>query len=148
MNTLQLKPGDKIGVFVYDGVQGNKALIEEVSKVSPTGFVTLKSGTRYTPKGKEIGAIDDRTYLCTVEEAQAVIDKAKQRQQQKEEEYKAYLASPEGKRNKAAASAVNAAIKALNQYGWYAGIDGHMDVMESEIEQIIKRYLSEHDPIN
>ncbi|MHC5832946.1 MAG: hypothetical protein ACYT04_97425, partial [Nostoc sp.] len=69
------------------------------------------------------------------------------RKQQKEEEYKAYIASPEGRCDKAAASAVNAAIKVVNQYGWYADIDGHMDAMESEIEQIIKKYVSEHKPI-
>lgn len=148
MNTLQLKPGDKIGVFFYDDKRGTKAVIEEVAKVSPTGVVTLKSGTRYTSKGKEIGALGDPTYLCTVEKAQSLIDKAAQRQQQNEEEYKAYLASPEGRRDKAAALAVKAAIKTLNQYGWYADIDGQMDAMESEIEQIIKKYVSEHDSIN
>jgi hypothetical protein len=148
MNTSELKPGDKIGVFFYDGTRGTKALIEEVAKVSPTGVVTLKSGTRYTPKGKEIGALGDPTHLCTVEKAQSVIDKAAQRKQQKEEDYKAYLASPEGRRDKAAALAVQSAIKTLNQYGWYADVDGHMDALESEIEQIIKKYLSEHDPIN
>ncbi|MCC5640868.1 hypothetical protein LC593_34590 [Nostoc sp. CHAB 5844] len=148
MNTSELKPGEKIGVFFYDDKRGTKAVIEEIAKVSPTGVVTLKSGTRYTSKGKEIGALGDPTYLCTVEKAQAVIDKAAQRQQQKEEEYKAYLASPEGRRDKAAALAVQAAIKALNQYGWYADVDGHMDAMESELEQIIKKYLSEHEPIN
>ncbi|HEY9803250.1 MAG TPA: hypothetical protein V6D25_23100 [Leptolyngbyaceae cyanobacterium] len=148
MNTLELKPGDKIGVFFYDDKRGTKAVIEEIDKISPTGIVTLKSGTRYTKYGKEVGALGDPTYLCTVEKATAVIEKAAQRQQQKEEEYKAYLVSPEGRRDKAAALAVQAAIKALNQYGWYADVDGHMDAMESELEQIIKKYLSEHDPIN
>jgi hypothetical protein len=146
MNTLELKPGDKIGVFFYDDKRGTKAVIEEVDKVSPTGIVTLKSGTRYTSKGTEIGALGDPTYLCTTEKAQAVIEKAEQRKQQKEEEYKAYIASPEGRRDKVAASAVNAASKVLNQYGWYADVDGQMDGMESEIEQIIKKYVSEHEP--
>lgn len=148
MNTLQLNPGDKIGVFFYDDKRGTKAVIEEIAKVSPTGIVTLKSGTRYTSQGKEIGALGDPTYLCTVEKATAVIEKAEQRQQQNKEEYKAYLASPEGRRDKAATLAVKAAIKSINQYGWYADVDGHMDVMEAEIEQIIKKYLSEHEPIN
>ncbi|BAY14221.1 hypothetical protein [Calothrix sp. NIES-2098] len=148
MNTLELKSGDKIGVFFYDDKRGSKALIEEIDKISPTGVVTLKSGTRYTKYGKEVGALGDPTHLCTVEKATAVIEKAKQRQQQKEEEYKAYVASPEGRRDKAAASAVNAAIKVLNQYGWYADVDGHMDVIEAEIEEIIKKYLSQHEPIN
>ncbi|MBD2303057.1 hypothetical protein [Nostoc sp. FACHB-190] len=140
--------GDKIGVFFYDDKRGTKAIIEEIAQVSPTGIVTLKSGIRYTSQGREIGALGDPTYLCTVEKAQAVIEKAAQRQQQNEEEYKAYLASPESRRDKAAALAVQAAIKVLNQYGWYTDIDGHMDAMESEIEQIIKKYLSEHEPIN
>lgn len=43
---------------------------------------------------------------------------------------------------------VKAAIAVLNQYGWYADVDGHMDTMESEIEQIIKKYVSEHEPTN
>ncbi|WP_373527442.1 hypothetical protein [Nostoc sp.] len=95
MNTLELKPGDKIGVFFYDDKRGTKAVIEEVDKVSLTGIVTLKSGTRYTSKGTEIGALGDPTYLCTTEKAQAVIEKAEQRKRQKEEEYKAYIASPD-----------------------------------------------------
>ncbi|QIR41775.1 hypothetical protein HCG51_34390 (plasmid) [Tolypothrix sp. PCC 7910] len=148
MNTLELKPGDKIGVFFYDDKRGTKAIIDEVEQVSATGIVTLKSGTRYTKYGKEVGALGDPTHLCTIEKATAVIEKAAQRQQQKEEEYKAYITSPEGKRDKAAASAVQAAIKALNQCGWYADVDGHMDAMESEIEEIIKKYVSEHEPIN
>lgn len=148
MNTLELKPGDKIGVFFYDDRRGTKAVIEEIEQVSPTGVVTLKSGTRYTKYGKEVGALGEPTYLCTVEKATALIEKAAQRQQQKEEEYKAYLASPEGRRDKAAALAVQAAIKVLNQYGWYADVDGHMDVMEAEIEQIIKKYVIEHEPTN
>ena len=43
---------------------------------------------------------------------------------------------------------VKAAIAVLNQYGWYTDIDGHMDAMESEIEQVIKKYVSEHEPTN
>ncbi|MBN3910430.1 MAG: hypothetical protein HWQ35_28975 [Nostoc sp. NMS1] len=148
MNTLELKPGDKIGVFFYDDKRGAKAVIEEVIHISSSGTITLKNGTRYNRNGREVGALGEGTYLCTTEKAQAVIEKAKQRKQQKEEEYKAYIASPEGRRDKAAASAVNAAIKVLNQYGWYADVDGHMDAMESEIEQIIKKYVSEHEPIS
>ncbi|NEU77564.1 hypothetical protein [Nostoc sp. UIC 10630] len=145
MNTLELKSGDKIGVFFYDDKRGTKAVIEEVIHISSSGTITLKNGTRYNRNGREVGALGEGTYLCTVEKAQAVIEKAAQRQQQKEE-YKAYLASPEGRCDKAAALAVNAAIKALNQYGWYADVDGRMDVMELEIEQIIKKYVSEHEP--
>ncbi|MEH2212959.1 hypothetical protein [Nostoc sp.] len=148
MNTLELKPGDKIGVFFYDDKRGTKAVIEEVIHISSSGTITLKNGTRYNRNGREVGALGEGTYLCTTEKAQAVIKKAEQRKQQKEEEYKAYIASPEGRRDKAAASSVNAAIKALNQYGWYADVDGHMDAMESEIEQIIKKYVSEHEPIS
>jgi hypothetical protein len=146
MNTLELKPGDKIGVFFYDDRRGIKATIEEIERVSTTGVVTLTSGVRYTKHGKEVGALGDPTYLCTVEKATAVIDKAAARKQQSQEEYKAYVASPEGKRDLAAGAAVKAAIATLNQHGWYADIGGHMDVLESEIKQIIERYLSEHEP--
>ena len=146
MNTLKLKPEDKIGVFYHDDRRGAKATIDEVKKVSPTGQVTLISGKRYASNGKEMG-IDaiDATYLCTVERATAVMEKAEQRKKQREEERKAYLATPKGKRETAEKEAVSALIKILNQHGWYADVDGHMDVMESEIEQIVRRYVSEHE---
>ena len=102
MNTLELKPGDKIGIFYHDDRRGAKARISEVKKVSPTGQVTLISGKRYASNRKEMG-IDaiDATYLCTVEKATAVMQKAEELKKQREEERKAYLASPEGRRNTA-----------------------------------------------
>ncbi|NJO64898.1 MAG: hypothetical protein HC836_44300 [Richelia sp. RM2_1_2] len=147
MNTLELKPGEKIGVFVYNDKRGSKARIDEIEKISPTGQVTLKSGKRYTSKGKEIVSGGDPTYLCSVEEATAVIEKAEERKKQKEEERIAYLASPEGKRKTACIEAVSALIKVLNQHGWYTDEHGHMDVMESEIEQIVRKYVNEHEYI-
>ncbi len=145
MNTLELKPGDKIGVFVHDDRRGSKARIEEIEKISPTGQVTLKSGKRYTSKGKEIVVGGDPTYLCSVEKATDVIQKAEQHKKQREEERKAYLATPEGKRETACIEAASVVIKVLNTLGWYADVDGHMDVMESEIEQIVRKYVNEHE---
>jgi hypothetical protein len=89
----------------------------------------------------------DATYLCTVEKATAVMQKAEELKKQREEERKAYLATPEGKRETAEKEAVSALIKTLNTFGWYADVDGHMDVMESEIEQIVRKYVNEHEYI-
>lgn len=147
MDTLELKPEDKIGVFVYDDRRGSKARIDEIEKISPTGQVTLKSGKRYTSEGKEIGAGSDPTYLCSVEKATAVIKKAQESKKDKEVERIAYLESPEGKGKTAAKEAVSALIKVLNQRGWYADVDGRMDVMEAEIEQIVSKYVSQHQCI-
>jgi hypothetical protein len=147
MGTLKLKPNKKIGVLYYANKYDGKAAIEEVEKVSPTGIVTLKNGVRYTSKGKEIGALGDPTYLCTVERAQEVMDKALVREQEKGEKQKAYLASLEGKRNMAAKAAARAAIQVLNQHGWYTEIDGCLDVMESEIESLISDYVNKYNPI-
>ncbi|MBD2458839.1 hypothetical protein H6G80_32875 [Nostoc sp. FACHB-87] len=148
MNTMEFQVNQKIGVLYYNHKTDGKAEIEEIQKISPNGYVTLKNGKRYTPKGKEISPFGDPTYLCSVETAQEIINKSLVRQQKQEEKYQAYLASPEGKRNAAVNEAVKATIQALNKHGWYADIDGQMDVMESEIEQIITKYLSEHEPIN
>lgn len=149
MDTTELKPNQKIGVFYHDDNRGAKAKIEEIAKVSPTGYVTLKNGKRYSPKGYELGReIIDATFLCSVERAQTIIDKSLAIKQKREEEYQAYLATAEGQRKIAVQEAVETAIKILNKYGWYADEHGHMDVMESEIEQIIKKYVSEHEPIN
>ncbi|RUT06472.1 hypothetical protein DSM106972_027290 [Dulcicalothrix desertica PCC 7102] len=46
-----------------------------------------------------------------------------------------------------ARKAVDALIKVMNQYGWYADVDGHLDVMESEIRVKVEKYLSEHDSV-
>lgn len=147
MNTLELKPRDEIGVFVYDDRRGSKAMIEQVKKVSPTGQVTLVSGKRYTSEGKEIGAGSVPTYLCSLEKASTVIKKAQERKKDREVEREAYSASLEGKRRSVQKEAVSALIKVLNQHGWYADVDGHMDVMESEIEQIVSKYVSQHECI-
>jgi hypothetical protein len=124
MNTLELKPGQKIGVFYYDDRRGSKAAIEKVAKISPTGYVTLTNGKRYTPTGKEVGGEElNPPRLCSVEEAQSIIQKAEDKQRQRDLERQAYLASPEGKRD----TAVN--------------------VLESELKHKIRSYLERHDPI-
>jgi hypothetical protein len=147
MDTLELKPGDKIGIFFYDDKRGTKVKIEEIERVSPTGIVTFASGTRYNQQGKQIGALSDPTYLCTVQKAQMLIDKVNSSKQQKLNEYNAYLASPEGKRTNATSEAVKALIQVLNQHGWWSDEDGHMDLLESEIKLLLEKYLSECDPI-
>ncbi|WP_392476881.1 hypothetical protein [Nostoc sp. C110] len=148
MNTLELKPGDKVGIFYYDSVRiGTKAEIEVIERISPTGQVTLSNGKRYTSDGKEIGVVEP-SYLWTLDKIQPILEKIETLERQKEAERSAYLASPEGRRKQAVNDTVKAAIAALNQYGWYADVDGHMDAMESEIEQIIKKYVSEHEPIS
>ncbi len=146
MNTNVLKPGQQIGVFYYDDRRGSKAEIGIVAKVTTQGQVTLSNGKRYTPEGKEIGALGEPSYLCSIERAQEVISKAIARQEQRDALDALLNASPEGKRDYSARAAVKAAITALNQHGWYADVNGEMDVMESEIEQKIRSYLERHEP--
>ncbi|MFL9457919.1 hypothetical protein AB0758_43710 [Tolypothrix bouteillei VB521301_2] len=105
---------------------------------------------RYTPpKGQQRGG-DERLSpprLCSVEEAQSIIQKAEDKQRQREAERQAYLASPQGKRDAAVNESVRSAIATLNSLGWYSDIDGEMDVLESELKQKIKAYLERHEPI-
>jgi len=145
MNTLELKPSQQIGVLYYDDRRGSKAEIGIVAKVSPTGQVTLSNGKRYTTDGTEIGAVEP-SYLVSISRAEEVIESCKRLQQQRDTIKQVYLASPEGKRNIVALAAVKAAIDILNQHGWYADIDGEMDVLELEIEQRIRPYLERHEP--
>ena len=145
MNTLELKPGQQIGVLYYDDRRGSKAEIGIIAKVSPTGQVTLSNGKRYTTDGTEIGAVEP-SYLVSIERAEEVIKKAEYFQQRRDTERQVYLASPEGKRNIVALAAVKAAIAVLNQHGWYADTDGEMDVLELEIEQRIRSYVERHEP--
>ena len=145
MNTLELKPGQQIGVLYYDDRRGSKAEIGIVAKILPSGQVTLSNGKRYTSEGKEIGTVEP-SYLCSIARAQEVISKAIARQEQRDALVELINASPEGKRDYSARAAVKAAITALNQHGWYADVNGEMDVMESEIEQKIRSYLERHEP--
>ncbi|NWF61745.1 MAG: hypothetical protein HXY43_21430 [Fischerella sp.] len=145
MNTLQLKLGDKVGVFFYDDWRGSKAIIDEVTHISSSGTITLKNGTRYNRNGREVGALGEATYLCTPEKAQTIIEKASAPPQDKE--VIDAIDPLEKRRKKAAKLAVKSAIQALNQYGWYADINGEMDALESELEQLILSYLERHDPI-
>lgn len=148
MNTLELKPGDKVGIFYYDSVRiGTKAEIGVVDRISPTGQVTISNGKRYTSNGKEIGAVEP-SYLWTLDKIQPILEKIEAKKRFDEAERQVTQASLEGKRKQAVNDTVKAAIATLNQYGWYGDVDGHMDVMESEIKQIIERYVSEHEPIN
>ena len=116
MNTLELKPGQQIGVLYYDDRRGSKAEIGIVAKILPSGQVTLSNGKRYTSEGKEIGTVEP-SYLCSIARAQEVISKAIARQEQRDALVELINASPEGKRDYSARAAVKAAITALNQHG-------------------------------
>lgn len=146
MNTQQLKLGDKVGVFFYDDWRGAKAIIDEVIDISSSGAITLKNGTRYNRDGREVGALGEATYLCTAEKAQSIIDKASAPLQNKE--VIDAIDPLEKRRNKAAKIAVQSAIKTLNQYGWYADIDGEMDALESKLQQTIISYLQRYEPLD
>ncbi|WP_347566157.1 hypothetical protein [Scytonema sp. UIC 10036] len=69
--------------------------------------------------GKEVG--DERLSpprLCSVEEAQRIIQKAEDKQRQREAERQAYCASPQGKRDAAVNAAVQSAkSEAHNAFG-------------------------------
>lgn len=98
MNTLELKPGDKVGIFYYDSVRiGTKAEIEVIERISPTGQVTLSNGKRYTSDGKEIGAVEP-SYLWTLDKIQPILEKIEANKRFYEAERQAYLVSPEGRR--------------------------------------------------
>ena len=149
MNTLELKPGDKVGVLTYGFSHSVIIDVEfaEVKSISAKGYATLVSGVRYTPQGKEINARHYHTYICNLERAQEILISITAKKQQKEDARAAYLNSDMGLRDTACREAVKALIQVLNQHGWWSDEDGHMDVLESEIELRVERYLSEHDPI-
>ncbi|MEB3180658.1 MAG: hypothetical protein VKL59_16770 [Nostocaceae cyanobacterium] len=143
MNTLKLKPGDKIGVFFYNDWRGCKVIIEEIADISPQGVVTLKNGTRYNRYGQEVGALGEATHLCTVEKATAIMEN-RDDASPAEKESDTELDAANKKHNQVAQAAVTAAIKVLNQHGWYGDADGDMDAIASEMEEMIRDYLKEH----
>jgi hypothetical protein len=138
MNTFELKPGDKIGVFFYDDWRGSKAILTEVEHISSTGTVTVKTGVRYNYQGREVNALGEATYLCSVERAQEIIEKAATTSPEKRI---LDISSPEGKRQKARIAAAKAAIRTLNQYGFLMQKNSDIKEMQSEIEEIIEKYL-------
>lgn len=152
MNDLikNIQPGCDIGV-IYEGFMQKKPRIEKVKSLSPKGYVTLETGERFTPNGYRIGdreLADGRyTRLCSVEQAQEVIAQNEFKQQEKEERLRQWKESPEGKREDAVRSAVAAAIKVLNERGWYHDIDGKYDVMEKRIEYEIKQFVEAVEPV-
>jgi hypothetical protein len=133
MDELELKEGEKIGVFFYDDWRGCKVVIEEIQHISSGGTITLKTGTRYNRNGKEVGALGEGTYLCSVEEAKAIIGKADRELE----------TEPGLRTNRTAKAAVRAVVRTLNQYGWHSDTDGDMEQMKSDIENIIKKYLEQ-----
>jgi hypothetical protein len=139
MDEFELKEGEKVGVFFYNDWRGCKVVIEEIQHISSGGTITLKTGTRYNRDGKEVGALGEGTYLCSVEEAKTIIDKVDGKLE----------TEPGLRTNRTARAAVRAVVKTLNQYGWHSGVggesDGNMEQMKSEIENIIKKYLEKRD---
>lgn len=146
MSEIELKPNQEIGVFYYDDNRGSKAAIEVIKSITPSGYITLQNGKRYTPKGKEIAAPGIPTHLVSVERAKAIIDKAIAIDIEREERQQAHFNSCEGRRKVAVKLAVEAAIKALNGCGWYADEHGHLDNMEEDLKKIIVDYVNNHDP--
>lgn len=139
MNTIELNPGDKIGVFFYDDWRGSKAIITEVEHISSAGTVTVKTGVRYNYRGREVNALGEATYLCSVERAQEIIEKAATSLPEKRI---LNISSPEGKRQKATIAAAKAAIRTLNQYGFLIENNSDIKAVQSEIEEIIEQYLT------
>lgn len=142
MKLVDLQIGDEVGVFFYDDWRGSKATVETVSHISSTGTITVSSGVRYTYQGREVGALGDASYLCSLEKAQEIIDKGSLRTDRDfptvdPEEIK------ERKYNKVSQQAAKNAIRVLNQYGWYSDLDGKLDQVESQIADMIKAYLDD-----
>jgi hypothetical protein len=133
---LELKQGEKIGVFFYDDWRGCKVVIEEIVHISSGGTVTLKNGVRYNRDGKEVGALGEGTYLCSVEQAKEIIGKADVSQE----------TEPGLRTSRTARAAVRAVVRTLSQYGWHSHVSGDIELMKSDIENIIKKYLDNHEP--
>jgi hypothetical protein len=146
MNTSNLKLGQEIGIYYYNDRRGIKAKIGIVSNITKSGQVKLSNGKRYTAQGKEIGAGYDPGYLCDVEKVKQLLEEAERAKRERAKKREEYFKTPQGRVKLAKARAVQALIKTLNEHGWYADVDGHMDVMESEIETKIERYLEENNP--
>lgn len=72
MQINDLKVDDEVGVFFYDDWRGRKAVVEKVVHISSAGTITLSSGIRYNLHGREVGALGDPTYLCSLEQVQEV----------------------------------------------------------------------------
>lgn len=141
MQIQDLKVGDKIGVFFYDDWRGRKATIETVTHISSTGTITVSSGTRYTYQGREVGALGDATYLCSVSKAEEIIARDGIRHQ--ESPVVDELEIRENRLIKLSQLAADNAIKILHQHGYYNDKSGKLAEVESKIAVIVQEYLEE-----
>jgi hypothetical protein len=139
MDTFELKVGDKIGVFFYDDWRGSKAIIDEIEDISANGTVTLTSRIRYNKLGREVGALGEGTYLCSIEKAQKAIDKSCLKKEKKENN--SIADTLQKRRDKASNLATQSAIRILHQYGYFNTANGDIDVLAGEIEELIISYL-------
>lgn len=141
MQIHDLKVGDKIGVFFYDDWRGRKATIETVTHISSTGTITVSSGTRYTYQGREVGALGDATYLCSVSQAEEII--ARDGTKYQESPVVDELEIRENRLIKLSQLAADNAIRILHQYGYYKDKSGKLAEVESKIAAIVQEYLEE-----
>jgi hypothetical protein len=139
MDTFELKVGDKIGVFFYDDWRGSKAIIDEIEDISANGTVTLTSRIRYNKLGREVGALGEGTYLCSIEKAQKAIDKSCLKKEKKENS--SIADTLQKRRDKASNLATQSAIRILHQYGYFNTVNGDIDALAGEIEELIISYL-------
>ncbi len=146
MDTFELKVGDKIGVFFYDDWRGSKAIFDEIEDISANGTVTLTSGIRYNKLGREVGALGEGTYLCSIEKAQQTIDKSCLKKEKKENN--SILDTLQKRRNKASNLAAQSAIRILDQYGYFNTANGDIDTLAGEIEKLIISYLEQQQKID
>ncbi|QLE46454.1 hypothetical protein FD723_40290 (plasmid) [Nostoc sp. C052] len=147
MNIKELVVGQQIGISYRESNYNTTAEIGIVAAVTPTGQVRLQDGRRFSPNGVEMGDMYIRKRLCSLERVQEIVAEQKRRELEKRQKKEAFNASPEGKQEQAVSAAVAGLIAALNQHDYYADVDGHMDVMESQIKRLVKEYVAEHPPI-
>lgn len=148
MNTKELVVGQRIGISYRESSYNITAEIGIIAAVTPTGQVRLQDGRRFSPNGVEMGDMYIRKHLCSLERVQEIVEEKQRRELEKSQEKEAFNESPEGKQKQAVSAAVSGLIATLNQHGYYADVDGHMDVMESQIKSLVEEYLQEHPPIN
>jgi hypothetical protein len=147
MDISTLTVGQQIGI-VYHGSRYNvKAQIGVVASITPTGQVRLNDGRRFTANGCEMGDKFTKGVLCSIEKVNEIVQANEQREEEKKQEKAAFEASPEGKQKLAVDAVITALLATLKAHGYYADVDGHMDAMESTIEQLLREYVATHNPV-
>ncbi|ACB54457.1 hypothetical protein cce_5111 [Crocosphaera subtropica ATCC 51142] len=138
MNTKLLQPGQQIGVAKQGRIM--KASIHTIDKVTPTGQVVI-GDKRFNNRGQIMGSnpFQDQERLISLEEAQAIIAEKEKRALEKKKK--------RDQQKTIARTATQKAFEVLNQHGYYADVDGHWEVMESEINELLIDYMKKHKPI-